>query len=814
MSREQQTGVARGVTIFLVFCLTLVAAMRSARSQGLMGDVREGKPIRVIRFEGTFRKSESFLREQIRSKVGDPFSGAVLDDDVKRLYLSGLVTGDVEAVAALKEGGVELTFVIVQPAIVREIEYAGLSTFTETELQKTPPGGLRLKRGEPYREHRARQDERLILQLLRGKGLFFAEIDREVTPLGAGGVRVVFKVREGPTVRVSEIRFVGNDHVEADQLLKYMKTQTTVLSFIRSGYFHRSDLDVDIGRIMTYYRGEGFLDVRAFVEDIRFSADRSRVKLTIRVAEGPRYRIRRIVVKGAKVIGPDKLRRDLELSEGEFFSGPDLERDKRTIERRYSDEGYVFARVRDSQPLVAGAHAVDVVLDVDEQTLVTVDQIRIEGNWKTRDDVIRRELSIVPGEPFRSADLDESRNRLGRRGLFKDMTVAFEPGTAEDRRDLVVRVEEADTGQILFGGGISSSAGFFGRIVYVQRNFDIAAVPTSWDDVFNGYFFAGAGQRLSIFLEPGRQQSRYRISFVEPYLLYRLLPIPLQLRTSFSYSDSVLARSFAEERLEAAVGLGYRVTRDSLVETSYRVTQTNVFDIDAFAPADVLRVAGRNVVSAGGLAYQLDRNLVDQNFLAYGGYGCRVVTEAAGSCFGGDFDLWRVEVDGNWQRTLFQWPRTSRHVFALRANAGTVGEYGRSSDVPIFERYFAGGPHSVRGFEVRSVGPQEDDEPVGGKVRVLGTAEYSFPIIPGFDETYAPRWRGDFLRGLMFLETGNVEPEIDDLSLDDFRVSAGFGLRIKIPVFPQPLALDFGFPLRQLDSDDREVFSFSIGVPF
>ncbi len=209
----------------------------------------------------------------------------------------------------------------------------------------------------------------------------------------------------------------------------------------------------------------------------------------------------------------------------------------------------------------------------------------------------------------------------------------------------------------------------------------------------------------------------------------------------------------------------------------------------------------------------MNKNQVDQNFLAYGGYGLYLGAELAGTVLGGDHDFWRVSFNGNVQHTLFHWPGRSRHVLAARLDLGFMGAIG-GDKVPIFERFFAGGPRSVRGFQFRTVGPQADDEPIGGRVRAVGTIEYSFPIIPGFDRSYARFWRGDFLRGVLFVDAGNVEDRVADFTFDDVRVSAGFGLRVKVPLFPQPVALDFGFALRDLPGDDREVFSFSIGAPF
>ncbi|RME76112.1 MAG: outer membrane protein assembly factor BamA, partial [Planctomycetota bacterium] len=572
-------------------------------------------------------------------------------------------------------------------------------------------------------------------------------------------------------------------------------------------------LDVDLERISAYYRGKGYLDAQAVLEDLAFSEDRSRATITIRVIEGERYRVRNVTIHGVTLFEPQALLAAIKTKPGQPLNGVWVDEDLRTIRRRYLDRGYLFARVRFRSRYVAGEPALDLAFDVEEGSRVTIEKIRIRGNQKTRDDVIRRDLELYPGEPFSAAALDASRDRLGRRGYYKNVSVSFEPGTSEDRRDLVLDVEEGDTGQLLFGGGLSSSTGFFGRVVYIQRNFDIADVPHSWRDVLDGYFFVGGGQTMSIVLEPGSVISRYQVRFVEPYLFPSAIPFPLQLRTDFDYTTSLFARTYQQDNVDGELGLGYRFERDSLVELSYRATRIQIFDIDLDAPADVIDVAGDNLVSAVGLSLSVNKNRIDHNFVAYGGYGMRLDGEIAGGVFGGGHDFWRVGFNGNAQTTLWRWPAHSRHVLGLRLDLGFMGPL-RGDKVPIFERFYAGGPRSVRGFQFRTVGPQADDEPIGGRVRAVGTLEYSFPIIPGFDESYASFWRGDFLRGVLFVDAGNVESRVRDFTFDDMRVSVGFGLRVKVPLFPQPVAFDFGFALRDQPGDDREVFSFSIGTPF
>jgi outer membrane protein assembly complex protein YaeT len=778
----------------------------------------ERKPIREIVFEGARRHSQAHLREQVRLKVGDPFSTDAMNQDVIRLYRSGLVDWTVEGRAEAVPGGVRVLFTISELEEVKEVVYDGLSAVSARDLQESPEG-MRIRApkderpGTTFEEYRAHLDKQTILRMVREKGKFFAEVDVEREELERG-VRVIFRVREGPTVRVDEIDFVGNESIEADELRRYMRTQTHVLYFIRSGYFDRKAVDEDVSNLARYYWGEGYLDVRVFVEDISFSEDRSRARVTLRVVEGKRYKVRKVEVLGVTLFLPEEVKGKLETREGTDFSGRRLAGDLEKIQKLYMDKGYIFNRVDFRRRLVEGKHEIDLAFTVEEGVKVTLEKVRFEGNVKTRDDVVRREASIFPGEPFSAEAMDETKDRLGRRGYFKDLRVSFEPGTSPDKRDLIVRLEEADTGQLLFGGGVSSSTGFFGRVVFTQRNFDILDIPTSLDDVLEGKFLVGGGQQLQITAEPGQKRSRYSVSFVEPYFLADLIPLPVQLRTQFTYYDSVLAPSYEEQRIEPVVGAGYRLTRDALVELAYRYSDIDVLDVEPFAPPDVIEVAGQNHVSALSLGVYANRNKQDISFVNYGGWAASLEAEVAGGPVGGEHDFVRVEANANAQLTLFTWPRDSKHVIGVRGTAGLMEPFGHSRRTPIFERFYAGGPRSVRGFEFRSVGPQADDDPTGGNVRMVGTVEYSFPIIPGFDQTYAPEWRADFLRAVLFCDAGNVEEDLDAFTFDDFRVSLGFGFRVKIPLFPAPVALDFGFPIREEKGDDTEIFSFTVGGGF
>ncbi len=817
--RQPARRGSRGGRLLLAVALALACAPAAALAQegpppepvDWKDASLKGEPIREIVFEGIHRATEDLLRARdVRTKVGDAYDLKALLEDVTRLHASGRFLGDI-GVGVFRlgpGGGLRIVFRLTEREEVKKVTFEGLDAVSERDLTKEEGDRLRTKVGDLLDPYKLDLDRAFIVRKVREKGKLFAEVEAEPIELPEG-VEVVFRVSEGPTVRVGSIRFIGNDHVPAKELRRVMRTLPYVF-IVRSGYFDRDQLDDDLDSLARYYRGKGYLNARIFLEDLGVSDDRSRVHVVVRVDEDERFFVRDIRVEGVTLYTPGEVEGKLELKEGEPFDGPKLERDLRTISKLFSDLGHIFARVNFRYRTLPEPHRVDLIFDVIEGERIAIEKVKIEGNFKTRDDVVRREIGIVPGEPFSSEEMDESRRRLFRRGLFKDVKIRFEEGTADDRRDLVIDVTEGDTGQILFGGGVSSSVGVFGRFVYVQRNFDIARVPTSLDDILEGRAFAGAGQVLVLQAEPGRERQRYRVTFTEPYLFPSVVPIPLQLKLTGAFFDSVAARSYSEQQVEGIVGFGYRLSRDALAELEYRLARVTIFDIEEDAPADVIEVSGDNLVSSVRLGASIDRNEIDPNFLVYGGFGANASVEVAGTVLGGDHDFVRLETGANWQTKLFEWPGASKHVLGLRAQAGWMEEIPPSDEVPIFERFFAGGAglRRLRGFEFRSVGPQEDDEPIGGSVLALGGVEYGFPLVPGFDETYSAN-----LRGVLFLDAGFVESRVCEIDLDDdLRVSVGVGVRIRVPFFPAPVALDFGFPIRDADTDDEEIFSFTVGT--
>jgi len=358
--------------------------------------------------------------------------------------------------------------------------------------------------------------------------------------------------------------------------------------------------------------------------------------------------------------------------------------------------------------------------------------------------------------------------------------------------DFEVTAHEAMTGRMMFGVGVNSDAGLVGQILIDEQNFDWQRFPRGWEDIRNATAFRGAGQRLRIEAVPGTELQRYMVTFQEPYLLNTAISLGL---SGYYYNRSY--REWFEQRIGGRIALGYQLTPDLSASLAYRGAKVNVIDaIDPALPefADIL---GHDL-ALHGFQLALTRDKRDSAFLATEGHLLEVSLEQVI----GSFSYPRAEVDFRKYFMLHQRPdRSGRHVLSLGARAGYTGD-----NTPIYEHFYAGGFSSLRGFAFRGATPHVyspnagRDVFLGGQFLLLASAEYMFPITAD-----------DMIRGVVFCDTGTVEPTIDNWS-NNYRVAPGFGLRIAVPAMgPAPIALDFAFPVAWEPGDRFEVFSFFVG---
>ncbi|MEN6406955.1 MAG: BamA/TamA family outer membrane protein [Thermoguttaceae bacterium] len=367
-------------------------------------------------------------------------------------------------------------------------------------------------------------------------------------------------------------------------------------------------------------------------------------------------------------------------------------------------------------------------------------------------------------------------------------------GEGEDLRDLpmTIRANEAMTGRIMLGVGVNSEAGLVGSVVLDEQNFDWTRWPTSWEEIRNGTAWRGAGQRFRIDAMPGTETSNYAVTYQDPFVFNTQWSLGLS-----GFWNTRIYNEYTDERLGGRIAIGRQLTPDLAVTLAYRGSKINITDIIDDTIPDLAEVAGRDLaMHAFKLTTSLDKR--DSAFLATEGY----LAEASIEQVLGSYQYPRAELDLRKYFKLHERPDGSgRHVLTVSGRAGWTGD-----DTPIYDRYYAGGFSTIRGFAFRGASPATystnagEVVELGGDFMLLGSVEYMFPITAD-----------DMLRGVVFCDTGTVEPQLDDWS-NRYRVAAGFGLRISVPAMgPAPIALDFAFPISWQPGDKGELFSFFMG---
>ncbi|MFG0328272.1 MAG: outer membrane protein assembly factor BamA [Phycisphaerales bacterium] len=774
----------------------LIGAPRAASGQPTEVDPTslaspfEGLPVREVRLEGLRRVSRQLVQNQIHTSVGQPYDSETIAQDYRNLTrLDEFRRIGVEA-EKTEDGGVLILFVFDEWPLVADIQVTGNRRVSDQEIRSA----IAMRGGDPLDSFLIARSEEQIEQLYRERGYYLVQVETDDAVLAESNI-ILFRVREGPRVRVKDIVFRGNDAFEDGELANQIDSKKAVFLF-RVGQLDEDTIQADIQALVAYYRERGYLDVRVD-RQIDLANNLKEAKLVFLIDEGPLYLLRDVRIEGASEFTREQLVALMEIKAGDVYSRDRLRNSVTAIREAYGQLGYYGVRVTDTPFRVEGENAVDLLIQIEEAPLAYTGEVKVIGNDTTQERVILRELPIRPNRPLNIVDKDRLENRVLSTGLFREVEITVREPDPIDQlyRDVVIEVEEGDTGSFNIGAAVSSDFGLFGTVSYEQRNFDLADPPESLTEFLAGRAFRGAGQTFNVTAQPGNEFSSYSVSITEPYLL----GTDNALRSSLLYIERELD-VYDETRYGGRFSLGRRLGDVWTIGANTRFQSVDLQDIDPKAPVDVFAVQDENAITGVGL--ELVRTTVDDRFRPTKGSRVQLEFEQIG-LVGGDFDFSKAE----FAHSVF-FPieedflgRTS--VLSFQTRAG----YLFGGDTPVYERYYLGG-RSFRGFDFRTVSPKgiRNDtgtlgrDPVGGDFLFFFGTQYDFPI-----------W-DRFIGGVVFVDSGTV---VEDPGFDDYRVSAGLGLRIFIPQLGQaPLAFDFGFPLMDQDRDVRQIFSFSIDLPF
>jgi outer membrane protein assembly complex protein YaeT len=742
-----------------------------------------------ILIEGNYLVSSDVIRTQLRTRIGQEYVPETLQEDVRSLF----ATRQYANVWAdrLYDGPGKIKVVIHirdHASVVKEVQYNGNIHLSRDDLDVIT--GVR--KGMPCNPYANKVACNNIVKRYseEGRPMTSCKLRKGGEP---GDTEVIFDITEGYIVRISAIDFTGSTFVSAAVLRQRIQSGAMLLHIPISGMYNPTLLEHDTSELIKYYRNFGYHDVR-ISREMNYSSDGRTVRVVFHVREGDRYKVDGAPrIEGVKKFPVEPLQALVTQKGGEYYDQAKIDKDKNRIQNYIGWDG-IKVNVMAEPVLVPGKPGVvRVNYLVVEEGPAKVGQIMILGNERTKQEVILRQLQLYPGQPLTYPELKAAELRLARLGIFEQspdrsvkptVTVVSDPFNPTEFKTVRVDVQETSTGSLMFGVGVNSDAGFTGSIVLNERNFDVLRWPTSLEDAISGNAWRGAGQEFRVEAVPGTQVQRYSVSLREPFLL----DSPYSL-TNSAYFFQRYYNEYNEDRIGGRVTLGRKIDQYWSAAATVRVEDVRVSNVQPWAPEDYQSVVGWNFQT--GVRLGVTHDTRDSVLRPTEGHLAEISYEQV---FGDKvFGLANFDFSQYWT-VIQRADGGGRHVLSFHNQIGWA-----SDNTPVYERYFGGGFRSIRGFQFRGVGPEENGSKIGGDFLFMNSLEYQMPIRAS-DQV--------FLVG--FVDSGTVSPNISNWQ--EYRVSAGVGVRFTVPMLgPVPIALDFGFPIVKGPHDNTQVFNFFMG---
>ena len=721
--------------------------------------------------EGTQRIDPATVRSYLLLRPGDQVDADKLDRSMKALFATGLFS-DV----TIDRQGSRLVAKVVENPIVNRIQFEGNRKLTDEVLIQE----IQLKPRQVYTRTKVQNDVKRLIDIYRRAGRFAATVEPKVIELPQNRVDIAFEVVEGDVTSVRKIAFVGNQHFSEARLRDVLNTkESRWYRFLSTADTYDPDrISFDRELLRKFYLAQGYADFRVVSAVAELTPDRESFFVTFTVDEGERYRFGKVDIQSTlRDLKPEQVRGSVLTEEGAWYDADQVDQSVQRMTDRIGALGFAFVDIRPRISRDRERKAIAVAYEVQEGPRVYVDRININGNTRTLDKVVRREMRLAEGDAFNSAKMRRSRQRLRYLGFFDKADVTNVPGESPDRTIVNVDVQERSTGEISFGFGFSSSDGPLADIRLRERN------------------LLGRGQDLMIGGMVSGKRQEIDFSFEEPYLFDTNVAAGLDLfkvnrnfqrEASYdvdSYGGTVRARYEMSENLRHTVRVFARSeTIQNVSSNASRFIREQVGTYRTYGPGHDLLYDRR-----------------DDRFDPTDGYFVRLSQDLAG--FGGD---------SNWLRNRLSagayYPFSEDFIGSLTSESGFIYDMGEA--VRINQRFFVGGDN-FRGFRSAGIGPRDTStgDSLGGKRYVVGTASLSFPV--GIPREVGMRTFAFSDFGSLWDTDANGPSVVDENSI---RASVGLGLSWRSPL--GPIRLSVATPVVKESYDRDEIFRFSFGSRF
>ena len=731
--------------------------------------------VTAIDVRGAKRVPPDSIRQAMSTRVGQELDLEKIKEDIKAISRLGYFR-DVLIDSEEEQGGFRLTVIVTEKPIIGSIVINGNRGVEQTALRDA----ITMKERSLFSEEKVKESADKLKEVAQNQGFIDASVESFVTEDQDGAMRIEFVLSEGEKLKIEKIVVSGNMYFSRKKILKAMDTNEKGLwSFItQSGVVKRDVLETDIMKIEALYQNEGFMDSKVF--DPQFQRGKKGLILLLRVVEGKQYRMGNISFSGDHGIAEETLRKTVKLKSGDLFSREALVSDLLALTTMVNDDGYAQALVSPGMEKQSEYPLADVTYRIARGDKFLFGKVDISGNTKTYDRVIRRRLRVFEGQLYSATSLQESKEDLTRTAFFKDVKISTAPSSKPGEMDVNVEVQEAPTGTISGGAGFSTMDGLFGVVQLSENN------------------LLGRGWRSTLSSQFGARRTMYMLDFNAPYVMdseYSL--ITSVYKTVIEYND------FKKDSVGGRIGTGINLSRFVFANLMLSLDSTRILARGNSDPSELIR----NEIRKGrqqtrGAIFSIARNTTDRPMDPSKGDVYSSSMQYAGGPFGGDSQFIKYILGYK-----AYYPVTDSTVFSMNFNWGhavsTNGGWDRG-EIPLYERFFLGGPYSIRGYRARTISPVDPktNDDIGGNKYFVANFEYLFPLAPelGF-------------KGVMFVDTGNTWAQGDwPFQHEKFWTGYGVGIRWFSPM--GPMRFEYGWNVNRPPGEPSGVFEFTIGTAF
>jgi len=722
-----------------------------------------------ISIKGNQRIEVQAVEKELKSKVGEAYNPDLLDQDLRAIFKMGFFS-DIRLETTDTPQGKSVVFVVAERPFVKRIDLKGNKEFKDDELKDQ----LTVKIYTILNLNTVNETQEKLTAFYQSKGYYNAQITYSVTYEDNGQAAVVvFTFVEDKKVYIKTITFQGNKGYSEKQLKALMETNEKGFFYwiSSSGVYKKELLEQDVEKLSAYYYNHGYLKAKVGEPTVRHEGDS--LFITIAIEEGQQYKMGQVDISGDFIKPKEKLMASLAISKEKFYNREVIRKDILMLNDLYAGEGYAFADINPQIKEDPSGPKVDLVYEIKKGSKVYFERIDIVGNVKTRDKVIRRQFKVTEKGLFDAVALRKSNENLHRLDYFEEVNISTSPGSQEDRMNLKVQVKEKMTGSFSVGVGYSAVDQFMVMGQISQRN------------------LFGRGQTLSLSGQLGARNTRYNLTFFEPYLFDSYFSASINL-----YNWMRIWDQYTKNSIGGTLEIGHRFFEDySRIFLSYTYDDANVTDIQAGAAQVIQDMSGRHQTSS--LKLTLRRDSRDLIFNTTKGSLNLASVEYAGGPLGGTNAWTRYIASSGWYFPLF-WGTT----FFANGKWGYIKQ-NPGGDLLLYEKFYLGGMNSVRGFKYYDISPVDPvtGQKIGGEQMLQFNFEFIFPLIQKAG-----------IKGLVFFDAGNAYTKEETMSFSTLRKSVGAGIRWYSPM--GPLRLEWGWNLEPKPGENTNNWDFSIGTFF